>query len=66
MFVIRFVGGFTVITDKSFLLEDVSHTRPQVGMRIRTNVLARSACVANNGNEISYGVMYGHLIFFLL
>jgi len=60
-FVALFSLGFATIRNKTSFLENGGKTCPQVGMRISTGRLARLPCISDNGNKISYGIVYGHI-----
>jgi hypothetical protein len=60
-FVAFFSLGFATIGNKTSFLENGGKPCPQVGMRIGAGRLSRLPGISDNGNKISYGVVYGHI-----
>jgi hypothetical protein len=60
-FVAFFRLGFTTIRNKTSFLENGSQPCPQVRVRIGATGLACLTGISDNGNKISYGVVYGHI-----
>jgi len=60
-FVAFFRLAFTAFRNKTSFLENGSQPCPQVRVRIGAGGLASFPGISDNGNEISYSIVYGHV-----